>query len=145
MNRTTCAVEAKPEGGRPFKPAQAPAVDAPEPRAAAPDASPLPRLRSRVLRMNAMGTGVAVGLTAAMVLFLMTNWLVLKGGETVGPHLALLGQVFLGYRVSFAGSLIGATYAFGAGWAAGYSGAGIYNVVAAFQSRGNSRPAGDGR
>jgi hypothetical protein len=63
------------------------------------------------------------------VLFLATNWLVVKGGDVVGPHLALLGQYFLGYRVTFVGSLVGFAYAFVVGFVAGYGVSRIYNWV----------------
>src|SRR5690606_19138980 len=85
---------------------------------------------SRVIRMNAMALGTVLGLLAGFGLFIATNYLVLKGGDVVGPHLALLGQVFLGYQVTFAGSLIGFAWAFFVFWAAGYFGARIYNGVA---------------
>jgi hypothetical protein len=62
---------------------------------------------TRLLRLNAAVHGLVTGLVAGLGLFIATNWLVLKGGEVVGPHLALLGQFFVGYRVTFVGSLIG--------------------------------------
>jgi hypothetical protein len=82
---------------------------------------------TRVLRLNVAAQGVALGLVAGLAIFIATNWLVLKGGEVVGPHLALLGQFFIGYRVTFFGSLIGFAYAFAYGFAGGYCIARIYN------------------
>ena len=61
---------------------------------------------TRVMRLNASVQGVVTGLLAGIALFVATNWLVIKGGPVVGPHLALLGQFFIGYRVTFVGSLI---------------------------------------
>lgn len=90
---------------------------------------------SRVIRMNAMAMGVVLGLLAGVGLFVATNYLVLKGGDVVGPHLALLGQVFIGYEVTFVGSVVGFAWAFFAGWAAGYFGARIYNAVAHWDRR----------
>ena len=56
---------------------------------------------------------------AASGLFVATNWLVLKGGApVVGPHLALLGQFFIGYRSRSLGSLIGFAWAFACGFVA---------------------------
>jgi hypothetical protein len=63
-------------------------------------------LRVRLLRLNATVQGLAAGLVCGLVLFVATNWLVLKGGDVVGPHLGLLGQYFIGYRVTFVGSLV---------------------------------------
>ena len=89
---------------------------------------------TRLLRLNATVQGVVTGIVAGFVIFFATNWLVLKGGPigpggqlVVGPHLALLGQYFIGYRVSFLGSLIGFTYGFVIGFAGGYSISTLYN------------------
>jgi hypothetical protein len=62
-------------------------------------------------------------------IFVTTNWLVLKGGEVVGPHLGLLNQFFIGYEVTFLGSLIGFMYAFVTGFMVGYGVARIYNWI----------------
>lgn len=85
------------------------------------------RLLIYLFRLDAKVTGLVAGLVAGLGLFLVTNWLILKGGEVVGPHLALLGQVFIGYRVTFVGSLIGFGYAFVSGFCLGYLVAVIYN------------------
>jgi hypothetical protein len=68
-------------------------------------------------------------------LFVATNWLVIKGGPVVGPHLRLLNQYLIGYRVTFVGSLIGFAYAFVLGLAATYLGASVYNRVADYRER----------
>lgn len=83
----------------------------------------------RILRLEAVVQGVAWGLVAGLGLFLATNFLVLKGGRVVGPHLALLRQFFIGYQVTFVGSLIGFAYAFVCGFIAGYVVSRIYNRV----------------
>lgn len=91
--------------------------------------------RAKIIRMNAMAMGVVLGVLAGTGLFLATNYLVLKGGDVVGPHLALLGQIFVGYEVTFVGSLVGFAWAFFVFWAAGYAGARIYNAVAGWERR----------
>lgn len=93
------------------------------------DAAPGARPAVRILRLEAVVQGVAWGLVAGLGLFLATNFLVLKGGRVVGPHLALLRQFFIGYRVTFVGSLIGFAYAFVCGFVAGYVVSRIYNRV----------------
>jgi hypothetical protein len=87
-------------------------------------------VRTRLLRLNATVQGLIVGTVAGVGLFIATNWLVLKGGEVVGPHLGLLGQFFIGYRVTFVGSLIGFGYAFVSGFLAGHFAARLYNWFA---------------
>jgi len=85
---------------------------------------------AQALRLNAVVQGIVTGLVAGLVVFIATNWLVIKGGPVVGPHLALLGQFFIGYRVTFLGSLIGFAYAFALGYLVGYMVARLYNVIA---------------
>lgn len=86
-----------------------------------------------VLRLDAKVLALTLGLLGALAIFAATNWLVLKGGPTVGPHLRLLSQYFVGYRVTFAGSLIGAAWGFAVGAAAGFVIAWVYNRVAAWR------------
>ena len=90
---------------------------------------------TRIVRLNAMVQGVVVGLVGGLVIFIATNWLVLKGGPVVGPHLALLGQFFIGYRVTLLGSFVGFAYGFVSGFIVGYFVATIYNFVVARRDR----------
>ena len=83
----------------------------------------------RMVRLNAKVHGLVAGLVAGFLIFIATNWLVLKGGRLVGPHLGLLGQYFIGYRVTFLGSLIGFAYAFVCGFIVGYAVAWLYNRI----------------
>ena len=83
----------------------------------------------RLLRLNAMIYGLVTGLLAGLGIFVATNCLLLKGGAVVKPHLALLNQFLPGYRVTFAGSLIGLVYGFVLGFLTGWSVATLYNWV----------------
>jgi hypothetical protein len=84
-------------------------------------------LRAAILRLNARAWGIAMGLLFGLGLFIATNFLVLKGGSQVGPHLGLLAVYFPGYRVTFVGSLIGFVYAFVLGYALGRLIGTVYN------------------
>ena len=88
----------------------------------------------RVVRLNAVIVGLVTGLMAGLAVFVATNWLILKGGRVVGPHLALLGQFFIGYRVTFVGSLIGFVWAFVVGFLVGVAVVWIYNRLADLRS-----------
>jgi len=92
-------------------------------------------VQTRIRKVHAFGLGVAAGLVAGLALFVGTNWLLLKGGPVVGPHLSLLGQFFVGYRVSFLGSLVGFAWAAVTGFLLAYAGAWIYNRVADLRHR----------
>jgi len=90
---------------------------------------------TRLLRVSAAVHGVVTGLLAGLGIFIATNWLVLKGGRVVGPHLFLLSQFFIGYRVTFVGSLIGFAYGFIFGFVAGYTIAWLYNQLLRLRGR----------
>ena len=63
-------------------------------------------------RMDKLGFATATGLSAGLMLLLATLWLTIKGGDVVGPNLALLGQYFIGYTVTYKGAFIGMVYGF---------------------------------
>jgi ABC-type dipeptide/oligopeptide/nickel transport system permease subunit len=88
----------------------------------------VPRVPDVRLRANAQG--IALGTVLGLGIFLATNFLVLKGGDRVGPHLQLLSQYFIGFRVTFVGSLVGAAYGFVLGYVLGNVNARIYNRFA---------------
>lgn len=95
--------------------------------------TPEEKLFSGVLLLNAKVVGLALGIIFALGIFVATNWLVIKGGDRVGPHLILLSQYFIGYRVTFVGSLIGAAYGFALGTICGALMGWIYNKIALFR------------
>ena len=99
------------------------------------------KLFSSVLRFNLKFLGLTLGLLLGFVVFIATNWLVIKGGHitpegkyVVGPHLQLLSQFFIGYRVSFLGSIIGFFYGFALGTLCGSVIGLIYNKIADFRN-----------
>jgi len=91
-------------------------------------------LRSLV-RLNAMIAGLTLGIFAGLGIFLVTNLLVIRGGEVIGPHLSLLSQFFIGYQVSFLGSIIGLLYGFVTGFVTGYCFALLYNWIAGLREK----------
>ena len=99
------------------------------------------KLFKGALLFNAKTFGLVFGLLFGLIIFIATNWLVIKGGYinasgeyVVGPHLQLLSHVFIGYRVSFVGSIIGFGYGFAVGTLAGALFAGIYNKIVEFRN-----------
>ena len=93
------------------------------------------RLSRRVATIQAGALAAVCAVVCGLGLFLMTAWLLIKGGEDVGLHLRLLGHYLIGYSVTWKGSLIGLIYGaiIGAiiGWAIGR----IYNIVAQARQR----------
>lgn len=99
------------------------------------------KLFSGVLRFNAKIWGLVCGLLSGLVIFVATNWLIIKGGHitpegeyVVGPHLQLLSQFFIGYRVSFLGSIVGFLYGFAIGTFFGTFFAWIYNKIVDYRN-----------
>ena len=80
-------------------------------------------------KVDSLALGMALGTVFAVGIFLVTNLLILKGGEKIGPNLALLGQFFPGYNVTFGGSLLGLLYGFVSGFALGWLIAVIRNII----------------
>lgn len=68
-------------------------------------------------------------------LFVMTAWLLIKGGEEVGSHLQLLGQYFIGYSVSWTGSFVGLAYGAGVGGIMGWTIGMVYNRIVGIRHR----------
>ena len=89
------------------------------------------QLMIRTLWLNTRVIAIATGVVCGVVIFIATNWLVIKGGDPVGPHLQLLAQFFWGYRVTFWGSLVGFCYGFVTGFICGGLVGWIYNRLAA--------------
>ena len=87
------------------------------------------KLIGSVLWLNVKVLALVLGLVSGLVVFIATNWLIIKGGETVGPHLQLLSQYFIGYRVSFWGSLVGFVYGVALGALCGVLLGWIYNRI----------------
>jgi len=92
-------------------------------------------LQTRVVRVNALAFALASGFVAGLGLFAATDYLVVKGGPVVGPHLALLGQFFVGYHVTLWGSVVGFAYASVTVGLAAYVVARLYNWVARLRER----------
>jgi len=84
---------------------------------------------ARLVRLSATVYGVVFGLTLGLIVFIATLWLVIRGGPVVGPNLALLGQFFIGYTVTYWGSVIGFAYGFAVGFVIGFSVSAIYNWI----------------
>lgn len=82
-------------------------------------------------KLDKIALGVSVGTLFGLVIFLATNILVFKGGDPIGPNLALLSQYFIGYEVTATGSFIGLFYGFVSGFMLGWLSAFLRNAVVA--------------
>ena len=96
------------------------------------------KLVGTVLRLNAKVLALVLGLLFGIAIFIATNWLIIKDGDPVGPHLQLLSQYFIGYSVSFMGSLVGFAYGALLGGASGLLIGWIYNWMVFLASQEKS-------
>ena len=87
-------------------------------------------IRTAVARLRGGILAVVCGLLAGTGLFLATVWLVLQGGETIGPHLGLLRFYLPGYSVTWSGAFLGFFYGVLLGALVGGLTGWIYNRVA---------------
>ena len=89
-----------------------------------------------IARLRAGALAIVCGLLAGTLLFIATLWLVILGGDQVGPHLGLLANFLPGYRVSWGGAALGFVYGLLIGGIAGWSTAWIYNFVVTLRDPG---------
>lgn len=94
------------------------------------------KLLEAVAFLNAKVLGLILGILLGLVIFIATNWLLIKGPHVTGsgrsltgPHLQLLSQFFIGYKVSFTGSIIGFLYGFAIGTICGSLIGWLYNRI----------------
>ncbi|HQR32082.1 MAG TPA: hypothetical protein PLK30_05035 [Blastocatellia bacterium] len=88
-----------------------------------------------VMRIQAGVLAMVCAVLGGLLLFLMTVWLVVKDGPGAGPHLALLGNYFIGYSVTWGGSILGLFYGALTGGFVGWVVGVIYNLVVGLRQK----------
>ena len=88
------------------------------------------RLRTAIARLRASIMALVFGLTGGVGLTVATVWLVIRGGDPVGPHLSLLRHYLPGYSVTWPGAVLGFLYGTLTGAVVGFAVAWIYNRIA---------------
>lgn len=104
-------------------------VESPSPSEQAPVSDRL--IVQAFARLDRVALGVALGTAFGLLLFVATLTLVVKGGDPVGPHLELLGQFLIGYKVTLVGSFIGLGYGTLLGFVLGWVVALLHNFFVA--------------
>lgn len=82
-------------------------------------------------RMDKFAFATAIGSVSGLLLFLATMWLVIKGGDVVGPNLRLLSQYFVGYTVTTKGAFVAFGYSLLTGFLFGWLFAYLRNLLLA--------------
>lgn len=89
--------------------------------------SPEEIIEAAFAKLDPLALGTAIGVVSGLMLFLMATVLLLKGGEPIGPTLALLGQYFFAFRATWPGAFVGLIEAGVGGFVLGYLGAWLRN------------------
>lgn len=125
----TDSIPAKNPGDRPA--GESPQISVDAPRVALIEEAAILRT---VARLRSAVLAVVLGGMMALGMFAATAWLIVKGGEDVGAHLQLLSQYFIGYSVTWSGSIVGALYGFLVGAIMGGSIGLLYNRIVDLRS-----------
>jgi hypothetical protein len=80
-------------------------------------------------KLDKLALGIAIGAVTGLIVFAATVFLLIKGGDSVGQNLSLLNQYFIGYSVTWGGSLIGLLYGFIFGFILGWTAAFLKNLA----------------
>jgi hypothetical protein len=97
------------------------------------------RLSHMVVSIQAGVLAFVFAVITGLGLFLITAWLLIKGGPHVGAHLNLLGQYLVGYSVTWTGSLVGLIYGAVIGGILGWSIGKLYNLIARARQRARTK------
>ena len=79
------------------------------------------------MKLNIKAFALTCGVVWGVGLFLLTWWIIAFGGAT--GESTLIGRVYLGYRISPVGSVIGLFWAFADGLIGGAIFAWLYNLI----------------
>jgi len=85
--------------------------------------------RSAAAKLHRLTLCLTFALFGGFCVFLITAVLLIRGGDSVGPHLALLAQYFPGYSVSWIGSLVGFLWGALLGGLTGFLFGSVYNRI----------------
>jgi hypothetical protein len=88
-----------------------------------------------VARIRAGALSVVCAAIGGFGLFFVTVWLIIKGGPHIGQHLQLLSNYFIGYSVTWWGSVVGFFYGALTGGVLGWSVSTLYNKVVWLRQR----------
>ena len=80
------------------------------------------------MKLDVKAFALTSGLVWGLGLFMLTWWIIAFGGGATGET-TLIGRVYLGYRISPVGSIIGLVWAFADGLVCGAVFAWLYNKL----------------
>lgn len=81
------------------------------------------------MKLNVKALALTSGIMWGIGVFILTWWIIISSGVT--NETTMIGRVYLGYRISPLGSVIGLVWAFADGLICGAIFAWLYNLIAA--------------
>lgn len=82
-----------------------------------------------IARIKTNALAIVCAMIGGVGLFVITAWLLIKDGPDAGQHLQLLSNYFIGYSVTWWGSVVGLFYGALCGGVIGWAVGMIYNTV----------------
>lgn len=89
--------------------------------------SQIDEISETLVRIRTYALALVCALMGGVGLFVATAWLVIKDGVQAGTHLQLLSNYFIGYSVTWWGSIVGMFYGALIGGVVGWAVGTIYN------------------
>jgi hypothetical protein len=81
------------------------------------------------MRLSKGALGLSLGIVWGLAVLLATWWLIIIDSDSYHFYMAKLGTFYLGYEVTWLGSIIGFLWGFADGFVAGFLVALVYNLV----------------
>ena len=100
-----------------------------------PQARQTDEISQTLARIKTDALALVCALLGGVGIFVMTVWLVIKDGPQAGQHLRLLSNYFIGYSVTWRGSIVGLFYGALTGGVVGWAVGTIYNKVVNLRQR----------
>ncbi len=88
-----------------------------------------------LVKINVAAMAIVWAIFGGLVVFGMTAWLLIQDGPNPGQHLQLLSNYFIGYSVTWRGSLVGLFYGAVCGGVTGWAVGTIYNKIVNLRDR----------
>jgi hypothetical protein len=88
-----------------------------------------------VARIRTGALAIVWAMIGGVGVFAMTAWLLIKDGPHVGQHLQLLSNYFIGYSVTWWGSVVGLFYGALCGGVIGWAVGTMYNKIVNMRQR----------
>ena len=88
-----------------------------------------------IARIKTNVLAIVCAIIGGVGLFVMTAWLLIQDGPHVGEHLKLLSNYFIGYSVTWWGSVVGLFYGALCGGTIGWAVGAIYNRIVNLRQR----------